>query len=242
MTLGTLTWAKGLRRIAPVRNLDVAVAHYHRLGLRRAAVRGPRVSLRHPRRCEIHLGLLPQGVAGTEAAHAHPWFADADGLARTARTTGVDVGPPEDTAWEQRESVLIDLDGNLIRFGSVSSAALPTSRGIRDPAFSDAATARAEARFWDTLVQVRSFLDCRLTDSWRQRTLFRWPCSGDGPACGWRPRRASKKGQAVTETTEWIEYDVDELRELVRRMVANWNVLQALTSSGDIDPFASNSS
>lgn len=64
----------------------------------------------------------------------------------------------------------------------------------------------------------------------------RWPFSGDGPARGWRPRRASRSRPPTADTTEWIEYDVDEMRELVRRMVANWTALQALMSSGDLNP------
>jgi uncharacterized glyoxalase superfamily protein PhnB len=44
---------------------------------------------------------------------------DADQLAQSWISAGVDVRTPEDTEWGQREGVVIDPDGNIIRFGSV---------------------------------------------------------------------------------------------------------------------------
>jgi len=43
---------------------------------------------------------------------------DADGLAAEWREAGADVRSPEDTPWGKREGVMIDPDGNIIRFGS----------------------------------------------------------------------------------------------------------------------------
>jgi len=37
---------------------------------------------------------------------------------QTWRAAGADVRAPEDTEWGQHEGVLIDPDGNVIRFGS----------------------------------------------------------------------------------------------------------------------------
>ena len=43
---------------------------------------------------------------------------DADALAAEWLEAGADVRSPEDTPWRQREGVMIDPDGNIIRFGS----------------------------------------------------------------------------------------------------------------------------
>jgi uncharacterized glyoxalase superfamily protein PhnB len=43
---------------------------------------------------------------------------DADEVARRWIAEGVEVGLPEDTEWGQHEGVVIDPDGNVIRFGS----------------------------------------------------------------------------------------------------------------------------
>jgi uncharacterized glyoxalase superfamily protein PhnB len=39
-------------------------------------------------------------------------------LAKEWTSAGGIVHPPQDTEWGQREGVLIDPDGNIIRFGS----------------------------------------------------------------------------------------------------------------------------
>ena len=46
------------------------------------------------------------------------WVDDADDLAAAWRVAGADVREPQDTDWGQHEGVLIDPDGNIIRFGS----------------------------------------------------------------------------------------------------------------------------
>jgi uncharacterized glyoxalase superfamily protein PhnB len=47
---------------------------------------------------------------------------DADALAQSWLAAGGDVRLPEDTEWGQHEGVLIDPDGNVIRFGSPMAA------------------------------------------------------------------------------------------------------------------------
>jgi uncharacterized glyoxalase superfamily protein PhnB len=47
---------------------------------------------------------------------------DADALARTWLAAGGDVRLPQDTEWGQHEGVLVDPDGNVIRFGSPMNA------------------------------------------------------------------------------------------------------------------------
>jgi uncharacterized glyoxalase superfamily protein PhnB len=47
---------------------------------------------------------------------------DAEALARTWLAAGADVRLPQDTEWGQHEGALVDLDGNVIRFGSPMNA------------------------------------------------------------------------------------------------------------------------
>ncbi|MGH3246689.1 MAG: hypothetical protein ACRDOI_10830 [Trebonia sp.] len=53
---------------------------------------------------------------------AYLFVEDADALAGTWIAAGGDVRPPQDTEWGQHEGVLVDPDGNVIRFGSPMSA------------------------------------------------------------------------------------------------------------------------
>jgi uncharacterized glyoxalase superfamily protein PhnB len=58
---------------------------------------------------------------------AYLFVEDADALAETWLAAGGDVRLPEDTEWGQHEGVLVDPDGNVIRFGSPMSAADPAA-------------------------------------------------------------------------------------------------------------------
>ena len=53
---------------------------------------------------------------------AYLFVEDADALAETWLAAGGDVRLPQDTEWGQHEGVLVDPDGNVIRFGSPMSA------------------------------------------------------------------------------------------------------------------------
>ena len=61
---------------------------------------------------------MPEGDPRAICSTAYVWVDDADELARAWRLAGADVRLPEDTEWGQHEDVLIDPDGNIIRFGS----------------------------------------------------------------------------------------------------------------------------
>jgi len=68
---------------------------------------------------EIHLGAEPDlGTRPDRRSTACLFVQDADALARDWLAAGADVRPPQDTEWGQHEGVLIDPDGNIIRFGS----------------------------------------------------------------------------------------------------------------------------
>jgi hypothetical protein len=108
-----------LKRIAPifaVHDLEVAMAHYHRLGFATRAYEGGGYGYATRDGIELHLGVVPAGDRRTSAAYL--WVEDADELAAEWRSAGVDVHWPEDTEWGQHEGAIVDPDGNVIRFGS----------------------------------------------------------------------------------------------------------------------------
>lgn len=67
----------------------------------------------------IHLGAEPDlDTRADRRSTAYLFVGDADGLAGTWLAAGGDVRLPQDTEWGQHEGVLIDPDGNVVRFGS----------------------------------------------------------------------------------------------------------------------------
>jgi hypothetical protein len=109
-----------LKRIAPifpVRDLNASLEHYQRLGFATRAYQKGGYGYATLDNVEIHLGVVP-GAARTTPASAYLFVDDADQLAQQWTSAGADVRPPEDTDWGQHEGVVIDPDGNIIRFGS----------------------------------------------------------------------------------------------------------------------------
>ena len=108
-----------LRRIAPtfaVRDLDRALEHYRRLGFTVRTYAGGGYGFASRDGIEIHLGVVrPEHWT---SGGAYLFVDDADDLAAEWRSAGVEVHPPEDTAWGQHEGAMVDPDGNVIRFGS----------------------------------------------------------------------------------------------------------------------------
>lgn len=105
----------------PVRDLAASLAHYARLGFTTSEYTGDGAAGGYgfARRdgVELQLGTVPDGRAVSPAT-AYLYVDDADALAAEWRETDADVRSPEDTPWGQREGVMIDPDGNIIRFGS----------------------------------------------------------------------------------------------------------------------------
>ena len=109
-----------LKRIAPifpVRDLSASLEHYQRLGFATRTYAKGGYGFASLDDVEIHLGVVPGG-ASTTPASAYLFVEDADQLAQRWTSTGADVRPPVDTEWGQHEGVVIDPDGNIIRFGS----------------------------------------------------------------------------------------------------------------------------
>ena len=108
-----------MQRIAPifgVHDLDAAMGHYQRLGFTVRAYAGGGYGFATRDGIEIHLGVVPGDDRRTSSAYL---FVDnADDLAATWRSAGVEVHSPKDTEWGQHEGAAVDPDGNVIRFGS----------------------------------------------------------------------------------------------------------------------------
>ena len=109
-----------IRRACPifgVRDVEAALAYYERLGFTtRTFKEGGIYGFAVRDGIEIHLGSLP-GTEWTRTT-AYLYVDDADELAAEWRAAGAEVHGPEDTEWGQHEAALVDLDGNVIRFGS----------------------------------------------------------------------------------------------------------------------------
>jgi hypothetical protein len=108
-----------LQRIAPifaVRDLELAMDHYRRLGFAVRAYEGGGYGFATREDVEIHLGVVDDHDRHTGSAYL--FVDDADDLAASWRSAGVDLHSPEDTEWGQHEGSVVDPDGNVIRFGS----------------------------------------------------------------------------------------------------------------------------
>ena len=100
-------------------DLAASLAYYRGLGFRARAWPGGGYGFLHFHRAEIHLGEEPDlGARPDRRATAYLFVDDADAVARDGLAAGGDVRLPEDTEWGQHEGVLVDPDGNAIRFGS----------------------------------------------------------------------------------------------------------------------------
>jgi catechol 2,3-dioxygenase-like lactoylglutathione lyase family enzyme len=109
-----------LKRIAPifaVRDVRTSLEYYGRLGFATREYEHGGYGFVTRDGIEFHLGAAPDNPkAGPSSAYL--WVENADELAKTWGAAGADVRFPEDTEWGQHEGVLIDPDGNMIRFGT----------------------------------------------------------------------------------------------------------------------------
>jgi predicted enzyme related to lactoylglutathione lyase len=105
--------------IFPVSDLATALAYYRRLGFGAREWHGGGYGFVAFDGAEIHLGAEPGlDTRADRRSTAYLFVEDADALARAWVAAGGDVRLPEDTEWGQHEGVLVDPDGNMIRFGS----------------------------------------------------------------------------------------------------------------------------
>jgi hypothetical protein len=106
----------GIAPVFAVRDLDVALTHYEKLGFATRTYHGGGYGYAIRDGIEIHLGVVPS--QDQRVSTAYLFVVDADGLAQEWRSAGVAVHPPQDTEWGRREGAVVDPDGNVIRFGS----------------------------------------------------------------------------------------------------------------------------
>ena len=105
--------------IFPVSDLAVALAYYRRLGFGAREWHGGGYGFVTFDGVEIHLGAEPDLEKRPDRrSTAYLFVEDTDALARAWVAAGGDVRLPQDTEWGQHEGVLVDPDGNMIRFGS----------------------------------------------------------------------------------------------------------------------------
>jgi len=109
--------------VFPVSDLDAALAYYRGLGFGTRQWHGGGYGFVTFDGTEIHLGVEPDlDTRPDRRSTAYLFVEDADALARTWVTAGGDVRLPQDTEWGRHEGVLVDPDGNVIRFGSPMNA------------------------------------------------------------------------------------------------------------------------
>ena len=114
----------GFERISPVfpvRDIDLAVEHYRRLGFSVERYAGP-ADYAYAQRdgVEIHLTQVNDLKPKRNTSAVYLYVDDADALYREWREAGTDgrVLEPSDTSYGLREGACLDPDANLIRFGS----------------------------------------------------------------------------------------------------------------------------
>jgi predicted enzyme related to lactoylglutathione lyase len=103
--------------IFPVHDVTAALAFYEGLGFTTRTYAGAEYGFAVLGDVELHLGGPPHPSEPTPHG-AYLYVDDADELAERWTKAGAHVEAPVDTPWGQHEGVLIDLDGNIIRFGS----------------------------------------------------------------------------------------------------------------------------
>jgi catechol 2,3-dioxygenase-like lactoylglutathione lyase family enzyme len=110
--------------IFPVSDLAAALAYYRGLGFGARQWRGGGYGFLTFDDVEIHLQAEPDlyDARADCRSTAYLFVEHADELAQTWLAAGADVRLPQDTEWGQHEGVLIDPDGNMIRFGSLMNA------------------------------------------------------------------------------------------------------------------------
>jgi catechol 2,3-dioxygenase-like lactoylglutathione lyase family enzyme len=105
--------------IFPVSDLVAALAYYRSLGFEVRHWHSGGYGFVTYEGAEIHLGVESDLDTRTDRRSAAYLFVeDANALAEVWLAAGGDVRLPEDTEWGEHEGVLVDPDGNVIRFGS----------------------------------------------------------------------------------------------------------------------------
>jgi hypothetical protein len=112
--------AAGFRPCFPVTDMRASLAHYEQLGFEVMPYEeGAEWGWARFGTAELHLYLKKDHDPARTAAAADLSVDDCEAVARQWSSTGVSgTSDPYDTAYGMREAVHVDLDNNLIRFGS----------------------------------------------------------------------------------------------------------------------------
>jgi len=102
-----------------VKDLVVALAHYRTLGFKTSSD-DPGYGFADRDGLSLHLSVRPPDVHPGTVASTYLYVRDADALYQQWSQPGIggQTGPVDMTPYQFREGSHVDLDGNLIRFGS----------------------------------------------------------------------------------------------------------------------------
>jgi hypothetical protein len=109
-----------LAAVLAVRDLGAALEHYRQLGFTVRAYEGGGYGFIERDDLQLHLGLVSDLDPATTTSAVYLYVDDADRLYAEWRSAGVSgqFFAPVDTEYGLREGAHVDLDGNLLRFGS----------------------------------------------------------------------------------------------------------------------------
>jgi predicted enzyme related to lactoylglutathione lyase len=110
-----------LSPVFPVRDIDLAVEHYRKLGFAVRRYEGPDAYAFAERDgIEIHLARVDDLKPKRNMSAVYLYVDDADALYEEWTRAGIDgrLVEPSDTSYGLREGACLDRDANLIRFGS----------------------------------------------------------------------------------------------------------------------------
>ena len=110
-----------LSPVLPVRDIDLAVAHYRKLGFAVRRYEGPDAYAFAERDgIELHLVLVSDLKPKRNMSAVYLYVDDADALYSEWSHAEIDgrLVEPSDTSYGLREGACLDRDANLIRFGS----------------------------------------------------------------------------------------------------------------------------
>ena len=110
--------------VFPVRDIDLAVEHYRKLGFAVRLFEGPDAYAFAEREgLEIHLAQVDDLKPRRNMSAVYLYVDDADALFDEWSSAEIDgrLVKPTDTSYGLREGACLDRDANLIRFGSAMS-------------------------------------------------------------------------------------------------------------------------
>jgi hypothetical protein len=119
-----------LSPVFPVRDIELAVEHYRKLGFTVRLYEGPdRYAFAERDGIELHLTQVDDLKPRRNMSAVYLYVDDADALYREWSRARIDgrLVEPSDTSYGLREGACLDRDANLIRFGSGIASGDPST-------------------------------------------------------------------------------------------------------------------